>query len=257
MPRRLEGREVTPGGTHGFSFSRPMSGPRHEGRLVRDPLEKKRGERGAPRGPRAASARGKGKGGMPPHTRTVPRAPRAGDALVPGLALRLGASLKRSRADPPPWRRDGRGRRQGRAAHPDAPETGRRRTLRAPGLCRPGLSAASTQKEAPRLPAPRLSRATARLGFGPFEPKPSSRDAAPRPDTSGGAPLPGGTATNKHNTGPLSRTNEELALEALSARERERAQRRAPPPSYRRAAAGTSLPPSFGGYEAGNGERNA
>ncbi|MDF3063677.1 MAG: hypothetical protein K0S06_3786 [Microvirga sp.] len=63
----------------------------------------------------------------------------------------------------------------------------------------PGLSAASTRE--PRLaasaPSHRENRPRLRASL--------SRDAAPRPDTSGGAPLPGGTWEYKHKPGTVSR----------------------------------------------------
>ena len=144
-------------------------------------------------------SRGQGQGGrgfrgQVALAQPIPVTPRARRRLDPwprASAPRVG-SLKRVSARTHPDIEDGTDEASAKAGGTPwkVPDPGRRGTLSAPGLCRPGLSAASTRSSSP---FGALLQATARLGFEPFEPKPSSRDAAPRPDTSGGAPLPGGT----------------------------------------------------------------
>jgi hypothetical protein len=100
---------------HGFSFSRPCPGPRHEGRLVRDPLKNKRGASAgcAGTGPRrrirraglgpaggrdpsavceAADGRARAQGQVPSATLTrTPRARRRLDPWPRASALAWGA----------------------------------------------------------------------------------------------------------------------------------------------------------------------
>src|SRR5215207_11414338 len=101
-------------------------------------------------------------------------------------------SLKRVSARTHPHMEDGTDEASARAGGTPwkVPDPGRRGILSSPGLCRPGLSAASTQ-ETPGVSAPRLP-SHRRNSLRPFEPDLAPRDAAPRPDTSGGAPLTGG-----------------------------------------------------------------
>ena len=99
---------------------------------------------------------------------------RLGGALIPGLALRLlawGALSASPRG--PTLLEDGTDEAAAKAGGTPwkVPDPGRRGTLSAPGLCRPGLSAASTRGSfQPR--GRHLSRATARLGFGALSPNP-------------------------------------------------------------------------------------
>src|SRR4051812_9749758 len=105
--------------------SRGLSGPRSGGGAS---LESERGARsaiGSPRVRRIARRR-VGREGRTARRR-VPTRP-ARDALIPGLALRLLRTLagpfrlKRFRAAPARFRRDGRGRRLSRVTRPYAPD---------------------------------------------------------------------------------------------------------------------------------------
>jgi hypothetical protein len=151
----------------------------------------------------AADGRARAQGQVP--SATLTRTPRARQRLDPwprASAPRVG-SLKRVPARTHPsggW--DGRGLRQGRG-HPlegaGSGEAGDPEFSRA-------VSSRAQRRIRPKLLALRRLTSTHRpSSFRPFEPDLAPRDAAPRPDTSGGAPLPGGTWEYKHKPGTVSR----------------------------------------------------
>src|SRR5215204_1802190 len=138
--------------------------------------------------------------------RPGPGHPALGGALIPGLALRPSrGGLKRVSARTHPGE-DGTDEAAAKAGGTPwkVPDPGRRGTLSAPGLCRPGLSAASTQ-ETPGVSAPRLP-SHRRNSLRPFEPD-LARAMPPHDQTPPEVPLcRAGREIYKHKLRTLSRT---------------------------------------------------
>jgi len=143
----------------------------------------------------AADGRARAQGQVPSATLTrTPRARRRLDPWPRASAPRVG-SLKRVPARTHPsggW--DGRGLRQGRGHPLEGAGSGEAGDPE----CSRAVSSRAQRRIRPKLLALRRLTSTHRpSSFRPFEPDLAPRDAAPRPDTSGGAPLPGGTGAVK------------------------------------------------------------